>query len=99
MLELTRGLSQQSTDGSKNAVIFFFNTGDKESLDSSHSFITQVIRIYSHIRYIDNCATTLVSNIDQLFDICMQNPWNKTTRAAVDCQALGLGGKSSIFQV
>ncbi|TKY51583.1 Endoplasmic reticulum metallopeptidase 1 [Spatholobus suberectus] len=40
MLELARGLSQSST-GFKNSVIFFFNTGEEEGLDGSHSFITQ----------------------------------------------------------
>lgn len=29
----------------------------------------------------------------------MQHPWNNTIRLAVDLEAIGLGGKSGIFQV
>jgi len=29
----------------------------------------------------------------------MQHPWSKTVRMAIDLEAMGIGGKSSIFQV
>jgi len=29
----------------------------------------------------------------------MQHPWSETVRLAVDLEAMGAGGKSSIFQV
>lgn len=29
----------------------------------------------------------------------MQHPWSKTIRLAVDLEAMGVGGKSGIFQV
>lgn len=29
----------------------------------------------------------------------MQHPWNDTVRIAIDLEAMGIGGKSSIFQV
>ncbi|MCL7037503.1 hypothetical protein MKW94_024799 [Papaver nudicaule] len=65
MLELARGVSQWG--GSKNAVIFLFNTGEEEGLNGAHSFITQ-------------------------------HPWSSSIRLAVDLEAMGIGGKSSIFQ-
>lgn len=29
----------------------------------------------------------------------MQHPWNETLRMAIDLEAMGIGGKSGIFQV
>ncbi|XP_061373035.1 uncharacterized protein LOC133315422 [Gastrolobium bilobum] len=40
MLELARGISQWA-HGLKKAVIFLFNTGEKEGFNGAHSFITQ----------------------------------------------------------
>ncbi|CAH9055150.1 unnamed protein product [Cuscuta epithymum] len=66
MLELARALSHQAR-GFKNSIIFFFNTGEEEGLDGSHSFITQ-------------------------------HPWVNTIRVAINLEAMGIGGKSGIFQ-
>jgi hypothetical protein len=31
--------------------------------------------------------------------VCLQHPWRNTIRAAVDLEALGIGGKHYLFQV
>ena len=32
-------------------------------------------------------------------NLLMQHPWSSTIRMAIDLEAMGIGGKSSIFQV
>ncbi|VFQ64785.1 unnamed protein product [Cuscuta campestris] len=66
MLELARSISKQA-NGFKNSIVFFFNTGEEEGLDGSHSFITQ-------------------------------HPWVRTIKVAINLEAMGIGGKSGIFQ-
>jgi hypothetical protein len=43
--------------------------------------------------------TQLLSKNSHLTIFLMQHPWSKTVRMAIDLEAMGIGGKSSIFQV
>jgi len=36
---------------------------------------------------------------DSHCELLMQHPWSSTVRLAIDLEAMGTGGKSSIFQV
>ncbi|PNY16484.1 endoplasmic reticulum metallopeptidase 1-like protein, partial [Trifolium pratense] len=83
MLELARGVSQWA-HGLKKGVIFLFNTGEEEGLNGAHSFITQ------------NDDIEIRRNLNH--KVLMQHPWSKTVRMAIDLEAMGIGGKSSIFQ-
>jgi len=42
---------------------------------------------------------TNITNKRFFYLFLMQHPWSKTVRVAIDLEAMGIGGKSTIFQV
>eukprot|EP00850_Spirogloea_muscicola_P015246 SM000115S23925 [mRNA] locus=s115:279950:284412:- [translate_table: standard] len=114
MLELLRAASHQvdwfwrATDGNDNgchnAVIFLFNTGEEEGLLGSHAFVTQVRA--RKVFYLSSTASSSTSTQPFPVPRCScgcglamaQHPWRHVIKAAIDLEAMGVGGRSAIFQ-
>ncbi|WVZ90740.1 hypothetical protein U9M48_037013 [Paspalum notatum var. saurae] len=87
MLELARGVAQWG-HGFKSGILFLFNTGEEEGLDGAHSFITQHFTMAGKTPY----------HYMSMKCTSVTHPWRNSVNFAIDLEAMGISGKSTLFQ-